>query len=201
MRQLGRLLGVEAMSLYHYVNGREDLLEGMVAGVVDGVRVPPLEPLGPADGWQAFLQHVAHAIRSIATEHPFLFPLVATRPPAAPWLRPPLRSLPLVEDFLDGLVHRGLSDDNAVYVYKAFTGFLLGNLLLEVAQAGAPTGPPEEPLDEGDADVPNEDQEMNLDEFPTLMRLSRRLRRTDADVDFEEALESLLNRLDMELSQ
>ena len=30
MRQLGEALGVEAMSLYHHVNGREDLLEGVV---------------------------------------------------------------------------------------------------------------------------------------------------------------------------
>lgn len=201
MRQLGRLLGVEAMALYHHVNGREDLLEAMVAELVEGVRVPPREPLGPADGWQAFLQHVAHAIRAIAVDHPQLFPLVSTRPPAAPWLRPPLRNLALVEDFLDGLIHRGLSEDNAVWVYKAFTGFLLGHLLLEVVQAGAPAGPPEEPLDEGDADVPNEDQQLDLDEFPTLLRLKSRLRHHDADADFENALEALLDRLDLELSQ
>ena len=52
-----------------------------------------------------------------------------------------MRNLALVEDFLDGLLHRGLSEDNAVWVYKAFTGFLLGHLLLEVVQAGAPAGP------------------------------------------------------------
>ena len=201
MRQLGRVLGVEAMALYHHVNGREDLLEAMVARLVEGIRVPPREPLGPADGWQAFLQHAAHAIRAIAVEHPHLFPLVSTRPPAAPWLRPPLRNLALVEDFLDGLIHRGLSDENAVYVYKAFTGFLLGHLLLEVVQAGAPAGPPEEPLDEGHADVPNNDQELDLDDFPTLQRLKARLRRHEADADFENALEALLDRLDLELSQ
>jgi AcrR family transcriptional regulator len=40
MRRLGNELGVEAMSLYRYVNGREDLLEGivdqMVAELQDG---------------------------------------------------------------------------------------------------------------------------------------------------------------------
>src|SRR3712207_608352 len=60
MRRLGQLLDVEAMSLYHHVNGREDLLEAMVSEVVGGVHVPSHEQLGPADGWQAFLQHVAH---------------------------------------------------------------------------------------------------------------------------------------------
>ena len=200
MRRLGQVLGVEAMSLYHHVNGREDLLEGMVGCLVDGVRLPSHEPLGPADGWQAFLQHVAHDIRRVALEHPLLFPLVATRPPAAPWLRPPLRSLRIVETFLDGLLQRGLSDDQAVHVYKVFAGFLLGELLLEVAEAGAPTGPVDEPLDEGDAPVPNADQQILLDEYPTLLRLSEGLRAHDATGDFERALEALLDRLDSDLS-
>jgi TetR/AcrR family transcriptional regulator, tetracycline repressor protein len=201
MRRLGQLLDVEAMSLYHHVNGREDLLEGMVAQLVDDVSIPTQDTLGPADGWQAFLQHVAHEIKQLADEHPNLFPLVATRPPAAPWLRPPLRSLRIVEAFLDGLTGRGLPDDQAVYVYKVFTTFLLGHLLLEVAQAGAATGPVDEPLDEGDAPVPNGDQQIEIDDFPTVVRLSPQLRVHDADVEFERALESLLDRLDGELSQ
>src|SRR3712207_7852932 len=53
--------------------------------------------------WQGYLQGLAHAVRRIAIEHPAAFPLVATRHPAAPWLRPPLRSLELVEDFLSTL--------------------------------------------------------------------------------------------------
>ena len=203
MRQLGRVLGVEAMALYHHVNGREDLLEAMVAQLVPRASASPrrasprprrrLAGVPPA--------RRPRPIRAIAVDHPQLFPLVSTRPPAAPWLRPPLRNLALVEDFLDGLIHRGLSEDNAVHVYKAFTGFLLGHLLLEVVQAGAPPGPPEEPLDEGDADVGNDDQQLDLDAFPTLLRLKSRLRRHDADADFENALEALLDRLDLELSQ
>lgn len=201
MRRLGQLLGVEGMAIYHHVNGREDLLEAMVEQVVSDVRVPPREPLGPADGWQAFLIHVAHAIRTIAEDHPRLFPLVSTRPPAAPWLRPPLRSLSLVEDFLDGLTARGLSDDHAVHVYKAFTGFLLGHLLLEVAERDAATGPPDEPLNEGYADVTTADGALSLDDFPTVRRLRPRLGEHDAREEFERALESLLNRLDHDLSQ
>jgi AcrR family transcriptional regulator len=201
MRRLGQALGVEAMSLYHYVNGREDLLEAMVEALVDGVHVPSEEPLGPADGWQAFLQHVAHQIRDLAERHPNLFPLIATRPPAAPWLRPPLRSLRVVDAFLDGLVRRGLGDEQTVHVYKVFAGFLLGHLLLEVSEAGASTAPVEEPLDEGAAPVPNHDHRLSLDDYPTVRRMQDRLQRHDAAGDFEAALETLLDRLDGELSQ
>jgi AcrR family transcriptional regulator len=206
MRRLGQALGVEAMSLYHYVNGREDLLEGMVGEVVDSVRLPVAADLGPTDGWQAFLQHVAHDVRRVALTHPNLFPLLATHPPEAPWLRPPLRSLRLVEEFLSGLIERGLPEDAAVHAYKVFTSFLLGHLLLEVSQRGAATGPPEEPLDEGDAEGPTrgtgqQDGELDLRECPTVLRLRDRLSRYEPAEDFEQSLEALLDRLDRELSQ
>ena len=201
MRRLGQVLGVEAMSLYYHVNGREDLLEGMVGEIVGAVRFPSADNLGPQDRWQVFLQLVAHEVRDVAVAHPNLFPLVATRPPAAPWLRPPLRSLDLVEDFLSGLVARGLPDEAAVQVYKVFTGFLLGQLLLEVAQLGAETGPPEEPLDEGRADVPPNDRQGDLVSCPTVLRLEDQLTRHDTREEFERALEALLDRLDRELSQ
>jgi TetR/AcrR family tetracycline transcriptional repressor len=200
MRTLGQRLGVEAMSLYHHVNGREDLLEAMVDQLVGQVGVPETVA-GPVDGWQALLQHVAHDVRRVATAHPHLFPLVATRPPAAPWLRPPLRSLELVEGFLAGLVERGLPDEAAVHVYKVFTSFLLGHLLLEAAQQGATLSPPEEPFDEGGAEVPNRDQQLELADHPTILRLAGPLRHHDADAQFERALEALLDRLDTELAQ
>ncbi len=201
MRQLGATLGVEAMSIYHYVNGREDLLELVVEAVIADVHISPQEILGPADGWQTFLQHVGHAVREIAVRHPRLFPLVATRPPEAPWLRPPLRSLRLVEDFLQGLIGRGLSDQNAVYVYKVFTGFLLGHLLLEVAQRGAGTAPEEVPFNEGDADVPTRDEQREVSVHPTVDRLSEELSRHDPEAEFERAMEMLLDRFDGDLSE
>lgn len=199
MRRLGQLLGVEAMSLYHYVNGREDLLEGMVAHLVDEIRVPPREPVGPADGWQGFLQLVGHAVRGLAVEHPRLFPLVATRPPTAPWLRPPLRSLQLVDDFLDGLVSRGLSDQAAVRVYKSFTSFLLGHLLLEVADTSAQAVVGAEELDDKEASAPEQDRA--LADAPTVERLEPLLRHHDPESEFERSLEALLVRLERELDE
>lgn len=199
MRRLGQLLGVEAMSLYHYVNGREDLLEGMVGHLVDGIRVPPREPVGPADGWQGFVQLVAHAVRTLAVEHPHLFALVATRPPSAPWLRPPLRSLQLVDDFLEGLVGRGLSDEAAVRTYKTFTSFLLGHLLLEVADTSAQAVVGAETLDEGEPS--GAEQKQALDGVPTVGRLEPLLRGHDPDDEFERALEALLVRLEHEVTE
>jgi AcrR family transcriptional regulator len=201
MRRLGALLDVEAMSLYRYVNGREDLLEAVVDALVDTIHIPPVGQLHPVDGWQAFLQWLAHDVRRLALEHPAAFPLIATRHPAAPWLRPPLRSLRVVEGFLDGLKARGFSDDQAVAAYRSFTSFLIGHLLLESAMQDGGLSPAEEPLDEGDADLPNRDEQLDVTDFPTVARLQAQLTEDHTDAEFEEALEHLLVRLELEHAQ
>lgn len=201
MRGLGQYLGVEAMSLYGHVNGREDLLEGVVDALVTQIDLRPDASLGPQDGWQGFLQWTAHSVRAVALAHPRIFPLIATRHPAAPWLRPPLRSLRLVEDFLDGLLARGFTPTQAVGIYRAFTSFLLGHLLLETATMGAETAPAEEPLDEGGAIQGGRDAELDVTRFPTVLKLRDDLARSDARADFELALEGVLDLIDLRVSQ
>jgi TetR/AcrR family transcriptional regulator, tetracycline repressor protein len=201
MRALGHRLGVEAMALYRYVNGREDLLEGVVDNLVDRIRVDPDGRSDPLDGWQAVLQLLAHSVRAVAVEHPKVFPLMATRHPSAPWLRPPLRSLRIVDEFIGGLTLRGFSDRQAVEAYRIFTSFLLGHLLLEVAELGATTGPVEEPLDEGDAPVPSPGGSIHVTDYPALMRTADMLAEDHTDAEFEASLEALLDRLDLLLSQ
>ena len=98
------------------------------------------------DGWRPYLSGMAHGVRRYALAHPHAFPLVATRPPGAPWVNPPLRSLRWVEAMLRGLAGEGFSDEQVLFTYRAFNGFLLGHLLLETAprRSGIPsraTGP------------------------------------------------------------
>lgn len=201
MRSLGARLSVEAMALYRYVNGREDLLEGVVDALVDQIEVTPDGRLGPDQGWQGLLQWLAHAVRRIATAHPNIFPLIATRHPAAPWLRPPLRSLRVVEEFLAALVGHGFTDRQAVDTYRIFTSFLLGHLLLEVATRGASTAPGEEPLDEGGSEVPSAGAGIEVADYPTIARTAPMLAEDHAQAEFEKALEALLDRLDSQISQ
>ena len=199
MRGLGHDLGVEAMSLYRYVTGREDVLEAVVTSLLENLTERLDERLSTS--WQGYLQTLAHTIREIALEHPRAFPLVATRHPAAPWLRPPLRSLDVVEHFLVTLKGFGFSDDRLVESYRAFSSFLLGHLLLEAALRGAETSPVEQPLDEGDAQIPNADGQIDLAAGSEVTRLRSRLSEDRGAEEFEASLEMLLNRLELELSQ
>lgn len=187
------------MSLYRYVNGKEDLLEGVVALLMEEL-TRSLAQAG-SERWQNFLQITAHEVRRIAVQHPKAFPLVATRHPAAPWLRPPLRSVDVVNVFLAALIQHGFTDVQAVDTYRAFSSFLLGQLLLESAVRGADTGPAEEALDEGDASIPEGDGQMSLARAPEVLRLKALLSEDRADEEFEIALESLLDRLDHAFSQ
>ena len=70
MRRLGGVLGVEAMSLYRYVPGREDLLDGVVETILDEMHDDTDVLVGPRDGWQDFLQRIAHGVRRVALAHP-----------------------------------------------------------------------------------------------------------------------------------
>ncbi|PFG40189.1 TetR family transcriptional regulator [Georgenia soli] len=195
MRRLGSELGVEAMSLYRYVSGREDLLEALVSHLTDGLRRTAQTPVSAEDGWQAYIQWLAHEVRAVAHDHPQLFPLVATRHPAAPWLRPPLRSLEVVEDFLSVLTDQGFGDEAAAATYRAFTSFLVGHLLLEASQMGAPMVP-DEPLDEGDE---RSTSALALDDFPTIQRLEPFLSEDRSDEEFEISLEELIDRIERQL--
>lgn len=199
MRNLGQELGVEAMSLYRYVRGREDLLEAIVAHLLHDVETKLDHEL--TDHWQGYLQTLAHELRTIAVGHPAVFPLVATRHPAAPWLRPPLRSLELVEAFIATLTEYGFTDQQIAETYRAFSSFLLGQLLLESAVRGAETSPVEEPLDEGSATVPNADGIVDLSRQPNVARLQPLLSRDHGLEEFETSLENLLDRLDIMLTE
>lgn len=187
MRRLGEALGVEAMSLYRYVPGRENLLDAVVESITGQLEGDPEVYHQPRDGWEDFLVRLAHGVRRVALSHPKAFPLVASRPLEAPWLRPPLRSLPWVERFLAGLRAEGFDDDSAVGAYRAFTSFLLGHLLLEVSTHGADVGP---------LDVLEEDDEPDgLADFPTVARLRAALSEDHAAVEFEDSLDELVNRI------
>jgi AcrR family transcriptional regulator len=133
MRAVASRLGVRSMSLYRYVQDRDELFDAVVERIVNELADDPEVQLRPVDGWRPYLTGLAHGVRRYALAHPHAFPLVATRPPTAPWVNPPLRSLRYVEAMLSGLAGEGFSDEQVLFTYRTFNGFLLGYLLLETS--------------------------------------------------------------------
>ena len=133
MREVSSRLDVRSMSLYRYVQDRDELFDEVVERIVNELADDPGVQPNPVDGWRPYLTGMGHGVRRYARAHPHAFPLVATRPPSAPWINPPLRSLRWVETMLTGLAKEGFSDDQVLFAYRTFNGFLLGFLLLETS--------------------------------------------------------------------
>jgi AcrR family transcriptional regulator len=133
MRAMSSRLGVRSMSLYRYVQDRDELFDEVVERIIGELADDPEVQPYPVDGWRPYLTGMGHGVRRYARAHPHAFPLVATRPPSAPWVNPPLRSLRWVETMLTGLAKEGFSDEQVLFTYRTFNGFLLGYLLLETS--------------------------------------------------------------------
>ena len=133
MRTVAHRLNVRVMSLYRHVANRENLFDAVVDRIVNELDDDP-QIAKSADGdWAGYLTSLAWGVRRFARAHPHAFPIVATRPPDAPWVNPPLRSLRWIEAMLNNLAVAGFSDDEVLFVYRTYNSFLLGYLLLETS--------------------------------------------------------------------
>ena len=178
IRRVANRFGVEAMALYHYVRGREDLLDGAVELVLDDLFTDPEVHANAAD-WQDYVSRMAHGIRRIAVAHPQVFSLVANRPATPSWLKPPLRTLQWTESFLASLRQFGFDGRAAVSAYRGFCSFLVGHLLLESAGRQGHDG--RHVVDQAS--------------YPVLTLLRGELQEDHSQADFDEGLAHLLQRL------
>jgi AcrR family transcriptional regulator len=172
MRRLGRELGVEAMSLYHHVTAKDDVLNGIVDLLLGRVELP-----GPDGEWQVWARRFASAYREVAREHPHAFPLVALRAlRTAEAFRP-------VEMGLEVLHRAGFDDRLALAAFQTLANFTSGFALEEIAFSGGQGSPAMATLD--------------ADEFPHLHALVRRPMKRD--VAFDRGLDIILAGLEAQL--
>jgi AcrR family transcriptional regulator len=131
MRRLGAELGVEAMALYRYAAGKDELLDGLVEALYLQLEERLEASSGDAD-WRAGLHRVARATYEVCLAHPEAVPLLATRMLAVPLARRPLAVLRDHERVLGLLREGGLDDERAAAVFRAFTAWILGYVIVEL---------------------------------------------------------------------
>jgi TetR/AcrR family tetracycline transcriptional repressor len=122
MRRLGRELGVEAMSLYGYVDSKDDLIEGVVEQVF---RQMPLIAPGPGE-WQVRVRRHAATYRKVLLDHPNAVRLVARRPLNTEG------TAAFVDSALAELQSIGLGLASADRVLGVIASFTLGHVTEEV---------------------------------------------------------------------
>ena len=79
MRRLAGVLGAGAMSLYHYVANREQLLDVMIDVVFDEIELPPEET-----DWQSAMRHRSVSARQVLARHPWAIGLMESRTSPGP---------------------------------------------------------------------------------------------------------------------
>lgn len=85
MRRVAGELGVEAMSLYHHLPGKDGLLDGLVASVLDEIAAE-LAGSDEQPDWRAEVRRRVLAARTVMLRHPWAPALIGARetiPPGA----------------------------------------------------------------------------------------------------------------------
>jgi AcrR family transcriptional regulator len=117
MRKLGAELGVEAMSLYYHLPGKEGLLDGLVdtvgAEVVEKIRTIEESDVqtGVSLDWQATLRRRFLTARTVMLRHPWAPGLIGTRtsiPASVYGIYEALLATMIGAGFSYSLVHRAL---------------------------------------------------------------------------------------------
>jgi AcrR family transcriptional regulator len=88
MRKLAEELGVEAMSLYHHVADKDEVLAGMVDVVVSEISTRLAEigtlPGGAGGNWKAAVRHTILAAREVLLGHPWAPSVIESRTTMSP---------------------------------------------------------------------------------------------------------------------
>jgi AcrR family transcriptional regulator len=135
MRRLGSELGVEAMSLYKHVAGKDAILDGIVELVVAEIESP-----SGAD-WKEAMRRRAISARAVLGRHSWAIGLLESRRSAGP------AALGYLEAVLDILRSAGFSIRNAAHAFWLLDSYVYGHVIQEKsAQIG---GEPARPALDG----------------------------------------------------
>lgn len=184
MRRLAAELGVEAMSLYHHLPGKERLLDGLVDAVAREIEDATAQ-IGDC-GWSRSVRQRCLAARSVMLRHPWAAHLIGTRQSIPP------RLLLHYEAILTAMVQAGFSYHLAHHAMHA-----LGSIALGFVQELFSPAPGEQPDSSGFAEM--------MGQLPNLTAMvvaethandGATIGWCDSQAEFEFTLDLLLEGLD-----
>ncbi|WP_410671735.1 TetR/AcrR family transcriptional regulator C-terminal domain-containing protein [Amycolatopsis sp. cmx-4-68] len=177
MRKLARRLGVDPMSLYNHVDGKDALLDGVAEVLLAAIPAP-----GPGGDLRETMAALAHGFRAAMLGHPRAAPLVLTRQLAS------MTALAPVEAVLGPLLAAGYPPERAVHGLRAVLAFLIGTLMREVNAAPTFSGADPDGVSRRLADL-------EASGLPAVSAAAPFLAVCDHEAEFEFGLEILLDAL------
>ena len=157
MQQIGRRLGVEAMSLYRHVRNKDDILDGIVDLVFAEIELP-----ADRSSWRTVVRARSISARAALRWHPWAITLIESRTAPGP------ANLRSHEDTLTVLLGSGCSATMATHAYNLVDSYVLGFALQEV---NLPFGNAEELAAVGDELL----TQVPADQYPNLVRVGSEL--------------------------
>jgi AcrR family transcriptional regulator len=155
MRKLGESLGVEAMSLYHHVRNKDDLLDGMVDIVFGEIEFPT-----DSGDWRLAMRERALSVRAVLARHRWAVGLMESR------TTPGHATLRHHDAVIGCLRNAGFSIALSAHAFSALDSYIYGFAMQEQS---LPFETPEETADLAHAIL----AAFPVDEFPRLAELTR----------------------------
>jgi AcrR family transcriptional regulator len=182
MRKLGQVLGVDAMSLYHHVRNKDDILDGIVDVVVGEIDAPP----GDTD-WKVTLRRRVMAARAVMLRHPWAPGVIESRPTPGP------ATMRYMESVLAILRAGGFSIDQAHHAMHVLGSRILG-FNQDLFEDSGPEGI--------DPEIAALIARQMLDAYPNIAELAQAISHEgglggcDDDVEFAFGLDLILDGLE-----
>ncbi|MEV0925308.1 TetR/AcrR family transcriptional regulator C-terminal domain-containing protein [Streptomyces spongiicola] len=181
MRRIAARLGVQAMSLYNHVRGKDDILDGVTEFITGDMRMPRRM----AGGWEEGIRDLSYGFRRASLRHPracemVLMRQLSTRTALAP-----------VDTMIAMMLDHGFDEEIAVRVLRLFVSFQVGTLLQEVRSgpgSGRETRAPEERLAARAAYFAGSG-------FPAVAKVAPILAVNDHEAEFAFGVELLISAL------
>lgn len=173
MRTVAAQLGIGTMSLYRYVEDREDLERLVVDRVLWGVDVE----LPPDAVWRARLTILVERVHAAGSAHPAIVPLLMLHRSDSEG------SFRWAEAMLDVLTEAGFTGQRRVIAFRVLVSYVIG--VLQYQHLGPLSGPGTDRL----AELPAE-------RFPILAETARSARGITPESELREGLAVLLDGLD-----
>ena len=127
MRRLGEALGFEAMSLYHHVANKEDVIDGILDLVLGET-----EPPSPDGDWDSAIRQSAISVHGALRRHPWSCALLMS----------PRHARPARARYMDVLLGRlreaGFSAETTYHAYHVLDGHIFGFSLWETSHDYTP---------------------------------------------------------------
>ncbi len=153
MRNVGKELGVEAMSLYHHVAGKEALLDALADWIFSTIELPDTR-----DPWRPAMAARATSARATLAQHPWALGLIESRRTPGPAL------LRHHDSVLACLRTNGFSVVLASHSFSVLDAYVYGFVLTEVNL-------PFEPGESADDFVAEIGPLVPVEEYPHLVEM------------------------------